>query len=84
MLSLDYFAFHFDNPKLSVAFSLAAFPSITSSGRYRIELDATIDRELAFDIYWGLNLYWAFDSDPTGVGAVRDDVSLSASLAWKP
>ncbi len=81
-LSIDYRAFHFDDPELQVATSLVAYPSFTVQDRIRSEFDASVRRELVSDLFWSLNLHWAYDSHPTGENARTSDLNVSFSLGW--
>jgi len=82
ILALRYQYFTFDTPKSNIAVDLLVFPSLTNSGRYRIEFDATFRHELVKDFFWGLSLLDSFDSDPPTVGAVKNDWSLVTSLGY--
>ena len=64
--SVRYFAFHFDDPELQITTSLIAFPSLTVSGRVRMELTADVRREMVSDLFWLLTLYGSFDNKPVG------------------
>jgi hypothetical protein len=83
-LSLRYFAFHFDDPELEVKTYLTAYPSLTISGRWRTEFQAEVSRELGWDLFWSLNLYWSTDNKPVSPGAQSSDLSITASLGWSP
>ena len=81
--SLRYAAFHFDDPELEVSVKFTLFPSLSSSGRVRLELRSDVRRELIDDLFWGLSIYESYDSDPVGEGAAHNDLVLTASLGWK-
>lgn len=82
-LSLRYFAFHFDDPALEVDFNLTVFPSLSTSGRVRVELQGDLKRELFRDLFWGFSVYESYDSDPVGEDARRNDLAVTTSLGWK-
>lgn len=83
LLSLSYFAFHFDDPELDVEVSFDLYPSLTTWGRLRGELSVDLSRELVSDLFWGLSLYSSFDTEPPGEDAERQDLAIVASLGWK-
>jgi hypothetical protein len=56
------------------------YVSLTRS-RFRFELDGNIHRDVFWDIYWALNIYERYDSDPPGERP-RTDFGLSFSLGW--
>lgn len=80
-LSVRYFAFHFDDPELQVTTALWLFPSLTTTGRVRVEFDTNVKRELISDLFWSLSLYWTYDSDPPS-GDQKDDLTVSFALGW--
>ncbi len=82
LVALRYQYFTFDTPKTNVSVDLVVFPSLSVSGRYRIEFDASLRHELVKDFFWDLSLLDSFDSDPPTVGAVRNDWSLVTSLGY--
>jgi hypothetical protein len=80
--TLRYQYFTFDTPKTNLSVDLAVFPSLTVSGRYRIEFDASLRHELVKDFFWDLSLLDSFDSDPPTVNAVTNDWSVVTSLGY--
>jgi hypothetical protein len=80
--ALRYQYFTFDTPKTNLSVDLAVFPSLTVSGRYRIEFDASLRHELVKDFFWDLSLLDSFDSDPPTVNAVTNDWSVVTSLGY--
>ena len=81
-LSARYRAFHFDSPELSVESTFIAFPSLTTSGRTRVQWDTDFRRELVKDLFWSFAFYWSFDSQPVGDDAERSDLSIVGSIGW--
>ena len=49
--------------------------------RARLQLDASLRRDIFWDMYWAFNVLENFDSDPPG-DRPRSDFSLSFSLGW--
>ncbi len=84
ILGLRYLAFHFDDPELQISAELLSYPSLTISGRWRTEFNADVQRELGWDLFWSLKLYWSHDNRPTGPDAKSSDLSVTASLGWSP
>lgn len=82
LLAIRYQYFTFDTPKTNIEVDLMVFPSLTVSGRYRIEFDASLRRELVKDFFWDLSLLDSFDSDPPTLNAVRNDWSVVTSLGY--
>jgi hypothetical protein len=82
ILRLLYQTFTFDTPELDITADLQVFPSLTISGRVRVELSIAVKRELIKDFFWNLSLLESFDSQPPGEGAEKSDLVLTASLGW--
>jgi hypothetical protein len=82
ILALRYQYFTFDTPKTNINVDLFVFPSLTVSGRYRIEFNASLRRELVKDFFWDLSLLDSFDSDPPTIDAVNNDWSVVTSLGY--
>jgi hypothetical protein len=82
LLALRYQYYTFDTPKTNIAVDLVVFPSLTVSGRYRIEFDASLRHELVKDFFWDLSFLDSFDSDPPTLGAVNNDWSLVTSFGY--
>jgi hypothetical protein len=49
--------------------------------RTRLELDSSLRRDLALNLYWAFNIEESFDSDPPR-DRPRSDLGLSFSLGW--
>ena len=58
------------------------FPSLTTWGRVRSEVDISASRELVRDLTFVLSFYDSYDSDPLGVDATGNDYGLVTSLGW--
>ena len=81
-LSLEYHAFHFDNPELQVSVLALAYPSLTVSGRWRAQFNSDVQRELGWDLFWRLSIYWSYDNKPVGETVETSDLAVTASLGW--
>ena len=79
---LNYDRFAHDYPKVDVSVSLAGFASLTEGGRYRLELDARLKRELVKDFYATLRGYESYDSRPVTEGAPTNDYGITFALGW--
>jgi hypothetical protein len=80
--TLRYRAFHFDEPELEIHNLFVVYPSLTTSGRVRSELNLDVRRELVKDLFWSLALYWTYDNKPVGLEAEKEDLSIVGSLGW--
>ncbi len=80
MAGFDFAMFRFKTTDISTRFIL--FPSMTDSGRVRMQVNSGLKIELVKDLYWGLNLYENYDSRPP-FRADKNDLGISASVGWK-
>jgi hypothetical protein len=81
-LGLVFDRFAYDFPKLDVYASLIGFASLSDWGRFRIEADGRIKRELLKDFTVSLRVYESYDSRPPTEGAHRNDYGATFGLGW--
>jgi hypothetical protein len=82
LIVLNWANFAYSTPKTDVEIGLLVFPSLTSWGRWRFELDARIKRELFKDFFVSAKGYDSFDSDPATAGASRNDWGVTFGLGY--
>jgi uncharacterized protein DUF481 len=82
LLLLSYDRFAYDFPKVDIAVSAAGFASFTEGGRYRLDLEARLKRELVRDFYATLRGYESYDSRPATEGAPTNDYGVTFALGW--
>jgi len=80
MGSLSYYTY--DSPKTTGDFKFQYYPSLTQTGRQRIQIDAAFKRELIKDLTLTFSLFYTFDSKPPKEGAARTDVGIVTSIGW--
>ncbi|MET0619906.1 MAG: hypothetical protein ABW056_06485, partial [Thermoanaerobaculia bacterium] len=78
-----YTYFMYDFPKLTINAALAVYPSLTISGRVRLEATASVKREIVSDFYLSLSVFDSFDSrDPTTLEP-KNDWGPTVSIGWQ-
>jgi hypothetical protein len=82
LLGINYDRFSYDFPKVDVSVTLAGFASLNNGGRYRLEADVGLKRELVKDFYATLRGYESFDSRPPTEGAPKNDYGATFALGW--
>jgi len=80
-LSWDWF--RYDTPELDFSTELQVIPNLTDTGRVRAELDVSMKWEMIEDLFWELEFYDSFDSDPVVQGAEDNDYGVITSLGWE-
>ena len=74
--------FSYDGAKTGLDFRFQYYPSLSSWGRQRFQLDASVSTDIWKDLRFALDVYDTFDSEPPGTDADRNDVGIVTSLGW--
>ena len=77
-----YALFSYNYPKTNVDVMSTLLPSLSDTGRVRIEVTAQLRRELWRDFTAAFSVYDSYDNRPPTEGAKKNDVALSLSLGW--
>jgi len=80
MFRTSYYTY--DRPKTNVDISLQYYPSLSNTGRQRLQADVGLKRELWKDFFASLTFFNTFDSRPPNPAADTNDVGLVASVGW--
>ena len=83
VLGASYEYFKFAVPKKSLVSDLLLYPSLTGESRWRAEFTTTFDLELIADLYWDMEFYTSYDSDPITRDAETVDYGVNSSIAYK-
>lgn len=74
--------FQFSSPERRLDTTATIFPSLTESGRWRGDFRTTFKLELVSDLFWTMELYGNYDSDPPDVEAETTDYGVTTGLGW--
>jgi hypothetical protein len=74
--------YSYDRPKTNVDVDFQYFPSVSSLGRQRLQLDAALKREIWKDVFLSFNGFDTFDSRPPNPDANVNDVGVVISFGW--
>lgn len=80
LLGTSYFTY--DQPRTNVDVSFQYYPSLSDTGRHRLQLDAGFKREVWKDFFIALNVFDTFDSRPPTAAAETNDVGTVLSVGW--
>lgn len=80
-LSYDYF--RYNSPQRRLSTSLIVFPSLTDFGRWRADFNTEFRLEFISDLFWVMEVYASFDSQPISEDASNSDYGVTSSLAYK-
>jgi len=81
-LGVDYAWFLLDTPKLDLDTSVTVYPSLTDSGRVRVQADFRIRKEFAKDLFLSVKLYGDYDSEPPASDSSSGDYGVVTSLDY--
>jgi hypothetical protein len=82
MVLLTYDVFSYDFPKVDVSLVTGGFASLNDGGRYRLDVEARVKRELVKDFYATIRGYESYDSRPATEGVPRNDYGVTFALGW--
>jgi len=78
-IEFSYFTFDGLTSQLTTRFIVV--PSLTQTGRVRLQFDANYRQNLVGNLYWNLDLFETFDSEPPS-GAAKNDFGITTSFGW--
>jgi hypothetical protein len=79
---VEYAHYTFDGLTSQLTTSFVVAPSLTDTGRVRLQLDTNLRQNIVGDLYWNLNLLEVYDSRPPQPDAAKNDFSITTSLGW--
>jgi hypothetical protein len=62
--------------------SFQYYPSLSNTGRHRLQLDASVKREIWKDVYFAVNLSDTYDNRPPDAAVDTNDVGVVLSFGW--
>ena len=78
----DWANFAYDFPNTDVRVTALGYLGLTQWGRFRLEANASLKREVFADFYVGVKAYESYDSDPATEGAQETDRGVSLTLGY--
>ena len=83
VVGMRYTYFMYDFPKLTLSAAVQVLPSLTESGRVRLEAAGSAKREIVSDFYLALSIYDSFDSRNPSTGQAKNDWGPTLSVGWQ-
>jgi len=83
VLGLSYANFAYDFPNTDIQVGAVAYLGLSQWGRFRLEANARLSREVLKDFYVGLKGYESYDGEPATQGAKRNDWGLTLTLGLR-
>jgi hypothetical protein len=73
--------FTFDGRSTNLDVRALSFYALSHAARVRLELDSSFKSDIVGDLYWSINLFDSYNSDPPA-GRKRNDFGVSAAVGW--
>jgi len=80
LFGAQFQTYRFDEPELEFSTTLNVVPELTPVGRVRAEFEVDLKWEIVKDVFWKLNLYDQFDSEPPTDAAAKNDWGVVLSF----
>ena len=80
-MTYDYYKY--STPERRFKVDLILFPSITDFGRWRANFDTNFSLEFVEDLFWKLEFFLNYDSDPVSTLGESIDYGVISSVAYK-
>ncbi len=78
----DWANFAYDFPNTDIRVTAFGYLGLSQWGRFRLESNASLRREVFSDFYVGVRIYESYDSDPATEGAQKNDWGVSLTLGY--
>jgi len=82
VLGVNFQAFRYMFPNMSISANAYAYPSLTEKGRVRLKFQANIRYEVFRRFYVSLGFLDSYDSKPGGETTTKNDYSLTFGISW--
>ena len=77
--ALEFSMYRFDSTEFTTRFSV--FPSLSTAGRVRMNLDTSLKLDLVGDLYWNFSFFENYDSSPP-TDTPKNDFGVTSSIGW--
>lgn len=82
LVALNFLWIVYQHPEINISSGIDFYPSITISGRYRIEYDFSVKFEIFKDFYLGATFYDNYDSKPASGGEALNDYGTTLTIGY--
>jgi len=83
LLTFRHAFYTYDTPKTSLESMFTAYPILNQSGRWRLEANSSVSREIFKDFSVAFTFYESFDNRPPSEDASRNDFGASISIGYQ-
>jgi len=82
LLTFRHAFYTYSTPKTSLETTFTAFPILNQWGRWRLEANSSVSREIFKDFSVAVTFYESFDNRPPSEDASRNDAGVSLSIGF--
>jgi hypothetical protein len=82
LLTMRHSFYTYDTPKTSLVTALTALPILNQSGRWRLEANTSVSREIFKDLTIALSFYESYDNRPPSAEARKNDAGSTISVGF--
>jgi hypothetical protein len=82
LIGSDWANFAYDFPKTDVELNAILIVGLTDWGRYRVDMEARVSRELFSDFTASIKGYFNYDSRPPSEDASKDDYQVTLGIGY--
>jgi hypothetical protein len=82
MIALIFQTSRFRGRRFEIGAAVFYHPSLITRGRHRIDFTAQLRIEVFKNVYWGLNFFDSYDSQPPLEGVEKNDFGISTTIGW--
>lgn len=83
LLSTTFSFYTYDFPKTSFDIKATYYPSLSDTGRNRVQFDTSVSRELFRDFSVSASFYDSYDNRPPASATVTNDLGIVTSIGWR-
>jgi len=81
LISYEYYKY--STPERTFKVHFRVFPSVTDFGRWRANLTSDFRLELVTDLFWKMEIYADYDSNPISSEAATSDYGVVSGISYK-
>ena len=82
LAGLIFSVFIYDTPKMTLSTKVLTFTGLTNTGRFRVEYDISLRKEIVKDLFIEPSGYVSYDNEPPSEGSAETDYGLVTSLGY--
>ncbi|MFK5857626.1 MAG: DUF481 domain-containing protein [Bacteroidota bacterium] len=82
LLGVNYHYFKYTSPEINISSFINAYPSFTTTGRWRVNYSLDAKVEVINDFHIGINFYYNADNKPLSADASTNDYGVTTTFSY--